>query len=154
MAKTFVGLNEQENTEVLAKFFNKSLGQKIDPRATPWCAAFVNSVLSSSGQEGTKSLMARSFLKYGKSVETPSEGDIVVIQRGGRNSPTGHVGFYAGRTEDGLIKVLGGNQSNGVNIKTFPEDKVLGYRKPPSRVQLRFAMRDQSKIANKLEDTE
>jgi hypothetical protein len=41
----------------------------------------------------------------------------------------GHVAFYISKTSSG-IKVLGGNQSDAVNISTYPASKLLGYRIP------------------------
>lgn len=131
IAKRFEGANVREHRGVIAEFIEKSAGKKVDPAQTAWCAAFVNAVLGESGRTGTDSLMARSFLKYGKESKQPTEGDIVVLTRGNPNGPYGHVGFYAGRDEDGNVKVLGGNQGGGVNVRSFPESQVLGFRKPP-----------------------
>lgn len=139
IAKQYLGQNENQNTQTLGSFFQKSLGQNIDPRVTPWCAAFVNSVLASSGMKGTNSLAARSFLNYGQSVDNPSNGDIVVLSRG--NDPQkGHVGFFAGfENRDGqqFVKILGGNQNDGVNVKSFPASMVLGYRSPPQPQEIK-----------------
>ena len=35
-------------------------------------------------------------------------------------------------SEDGDVRVLGGNQSNGVNTQTFSKKDVLGFRRAPS----------------------
>jgi uncharacterized protein (TIGR02594 family) len=140
MAKIFAGSSETKDGRILASFFEKALGQKVDPRKTPWCAAFVNSMLRTGGEKGTGSLMARSFLNYGRPVKDPTEGDIVVLKRG-NSRVYGHVGFYAGEDENGNIRVLGGNQKDGVNISTYPASKVLGIRRPPSVTQMRVAMR-------------
>ncbi len=131
IAKRFEGLNEREHRSIISEFIEKSAGKKVDPAQTAWCAAFVNAVLGASGREGTGSLMARSFLKYGKETTEPTEGDIVVLTRGDPNGPYGHVGFYAGRDENGNVKVLAGNQGNAVSTRSFPESQVLGFRKPP-----------------------
>lgn len=131
IAKQFEGLHETRDRGVIADFIEKSAGKKIDPAQTAWCAAFVNAVLGESGRGGTGSLMARSFLRYGKETNEPTEGDIVVLTRGDPNGPYGHVGFYAGRDENGNVKVLAGNQGNAVSTRSFPESQVLGFRKPP-----------------------
>lgn len=129
LARAFVGVNEKETGPALRAFFRRVGGQNIDPQTTAWCAAFVNTVLSMEGQEGTGDLSARSFLNWGKPVEKPSDGDVVVLWRESPDSWKGHVGFYAGRTEDGDIRVVGGNQDNGVNEKVYPASRVLGYRR-------------------------
>lgn len=98
---------------------------------TAWCAAFVGAVLEEAGYKGTGSLAARSYLKWGKKVEKPSYGDIVVFWRGSKNGWQGHVAFYVKETAN-YVYVLGGNQSNSVNIARYPKSRVLGYRKPSS----------------------
>ncbi len=138
MASSFLGKNEMKGREELSGFFNKSMGQNVDPSKTPWCAAFVNSALGASGQKGTGSLMAKSFLNYGTATDKPTQGDIVVLNRG--NDPSlGHVGFYSGTETRGgqdYIKILGGNQDNGVSVKSYPASQLAGYRHPPSAEEI------------------
>jgi len=103
----------------------------IDPLRIPWCAAFANAILNRSGYETTNSLMARSFLHWGLKTKEPKEGDIVVLKRG-RDSSTGHVGFFQGYKWFGgvqYVKVLGGNTDQAVQIGYFPSASVIGYRK-------------------------
>lgn len=142
LAKTFLGKTEQQHANVLSKFFEASGGPRIDPRKTPWCAAFANAVLQASGTKGTGSLAARSFLKWGTPTQTPTEGDIVVLSRGS-NPAHGHVGFYAGET-DTHIKVLGGNQRDSVSVREYPKSRLLGYRKPPQAEQIQQAFSGQN----------
>src|SRR5476651_174777 len=54
-----------------------------------WCADFMNFILGQTGQSGTGSRAARSFLKYGKPLDGPRVGAIVVLTRGG-NGQSGH----------------------------------------------------------------
>lgn len=139
VAKSYMGMSAKQNAGTLEGFFQKSGMGKIDPRSTPWCAAFANSVLASSGVNGTGSLAARSFLKWGNPTSSPSQGDIVVTSDlTGRNDPAhGHVGFYAGMSEDGTkVKILGGNESGQVMVKEYPASKVIGYRTPPTAGEL------------------
>lgn len=131
IALSFVGKNEHDNADTLSAFFKKTSGQKLNPADTAWCAAFVNATLAANGQKGTDSLLARDFLNVGTPVKTPSRGDIVVLSRG-NSSWQGHVGFYAGKDGDGNIRVLGGNQGDAVNIRTYDAGRVLGFRRPPS----------------------
>jgi len=127
-AKEYAG--QQEGSASLQSFFNKN-GINVDPTMTAWCAAFVNAVLGTNGLPKTGSLAARSFLDYGTSSKSdPKNGDIVVMQRG-RNTSQGHVGFFQGYDDNGNVKVLGGNQSNGVNTKSFPASDVLDIRRAP-----------------------
>ena len=135
IAKSFLGKNEQQNADTLAQFFKSSMGRTVNPQKTPWCAAFANSVLQAGGTEGTGSLMAKSFLKWGTPTDTPKEGDIVVIHR--TNDPAlGHVGFFAGFDSKGDIRILGGNQKDQVSVQSYPKERLAGYRTPPKAAQI------------------
>lgn len=123
-----MGLNENRDAGVIADFIKRSAGINIDPRTTAWCAAFVNGVLGAQGIEGTGKLNARSFLNFGMPTDAPKPGDIVVLSRGDPNGWQGHVGFFQGYDANGNIRVLGGNQSNGVNVQSYSKDKLLGFR--------------------------
>ncbi len=96
-----------------------------------WCSEFVNWCLLKAGIKGTNSAVARSFLTWGVETKTPQVGDIVVLWRDPKGSNNGHVGFYIGETTT-QIRILGGNQSDEVNIKLFPKDQLLSYRKVPT----------------------
>jgi len=126
VANTMMGLHENADRATIAAFIKKSTGRSVNPAVTPWCAAFVDAVLQSTGNGGMNSNWARDFLKYGTATTEPTKGDIVVFKRG----DGGHVGFYMGKDEDGNIKVLGGNQSNSVSVASYKSSDLLGYRKP------------------------
>lgn len=112
------------------KYF-KEIGHKwVDDDETAWCAAFVNWCLLKAGKPQTGMLLARSFMQYGVSTKTPILGDIVVLWRISKTSEFGHVGFFIHDTEN-YIYILGGNQSNQVNIQRFPKSQLLDYRKIP-----------------------
>lgn len=108
--------------------------QTVDPRIrndeTAWCAAFVNAMCEYTGYEETNQLNARSFLDIGETIAASQAqpGDIVIFWRGSPDDWRGHVGFYVGEVGD-YIKVLGGNQSNAVNISTYPKYRLLGVRR-------------------------
>jgi hypothetical protein len=42
----------------------------------------------------------------------------------------GHVGFVVGQQQNGDLMVLGGNQSDAINIRAFSRSRVTGYRWP------------------------
>lgn len=125
-AARYVGFNERRNTQSLTKLTG------VNPRRTPWCAAFVNAMLNKNGYRGTNSHAASSFINYGVRVSTPSQGDIVVIRS--RSSGSGkHVGiFYGYKTIRGVkhIGLLGGNQSNMVKVTYYPARSVIAIRRP------------------------
>ncbi|HCT9735853.1 TPA: TIGR02594 family protein [Morganella morganii] len=95
-------------------------------RKVPWCAGFVNACLERAGIRSTRSDSSRSYLSFGDALKAPAYGCIVTFSRAGG----GHVGFVVGKTESGQLMVLGGNQSDAVNIKAFGADRVTGYRWP------------------------
>lgn len=134
-ARSFAGKNERSDRGDLQAFFRAN-GVTIDPAMTAWCAAFVNAVLTTNGVKGTGSLAARSFLNFGQdSTSNPQAGDVVVLRRG-KNSAQGHVGFFEGFDQRGNVRVLGGNQSDGVNTKSFNRNDVLGFRRAPNAAQV------------------
>jgi uncharacterized protein (TIGR02594 family) len=96
-----------------------------------WCADFMNFILGQTGQRGTGSRAARSFLKYGKQVDGPRVGAIVVLTRGG-NAESGHVGIVRGTDGEGNPIVISGNHGKRVAESTYPKHKVLGYFMPPN----------------------
>lgn len=135
IARGFLGKNEKVDAKALSGFFAKSGGQNLDPSVTAWCAAFVNAALGRAGHKGTGSLMARSFLNFGTPVKDAGAGDVVVLARGDRNGPYGHVGFVDGvvsKNGKQFVRVLGGNQSDNVSVQDYPMADVLGFRRPPT----------------------
>lgn len=97
---------------------------------TPWCAAFVGGVLEENGIRSTRSAAARSYLKFGKIIDKPAVGCVVVFWRGSKTGWSGHVGFVVGKDAAGNLMVLGGNQQDAVTIAPFSTARVLGYRWP------------------------
>jgi uncharacterized protein (TIGR02594 family) len=90
---------------------------------TAWCSAFVNWCLEKAGYAGTDSAWARSWLNWGRVIETPVPGCITILTREGG----GHVGFFISRTSK-TIKILGGNQSDCVCEMDYKADRLLGFR--------------------------
>ena len=111
-----------------------------------WCSAFVNCMIEEATLlEGTNSVAARSWLKFGKRTKDPVRGCIVVFSRPNNGPNSGHVAFFLRKTGD-KIRVLGGNQSDAVSIRDFPESRLLDYRLPEeddvTKEELRAMLRD------------
>lgn len=121
------GLNETRDNALIQDYLHNG-GVNLNPAQTAWCAAVVNSALKQSGLEGTGSNMARSFMNWGSPTTAPKPGDIAVFSRGDPNGTQGHVGFFQGYDDNGNIRVLGGNQGNGVNVSSFSPQGLLGFR--------------------------
>ena len=98
---------------------------------TAWCSAKSCEWFERSGVPSTRAPNARSWLKWGHELKAPKLGCVVVFWRGSPTSWEGHVALYLGPGDrPGTIKVLGGNQRNGVTIGEYPASQVLGYRWP------------------------
>ena len=118
-----------DNPRIVAYHKSTTLPERYaNQDETPWCASFVNWCIEKSGYEGTDSARARDWEHWGKKLDTPRKGCIVVFKR--PPSPTsGHVGFYIDESES-KIRVLGGNQGHEVNISGQDKGNFLSYRWP------------------------
>lgn len=101
-----------------------------DDSLIAWCAMFANYVLFHTRYEHSNKVNAKSYLDIGVEVATKDAkvGDIVVLHRGDPKGWKGHVGFYV-KHDIEYIWMLGGNQSNGVNIKKYPISRLAGVRR-------------------------
>jgi uncharacterized protein (TIGR02594 family) len=129
IAESLVGIKEvpgpQHNPEILQMWRDiKRGGIKSDE--VPWCAAFVGACLERAGIQSTRFEGARSYAEWGQKLSAPSLGCVVVFSRDGG----GHVGFVVGQDKTGNLLVLGGNQSDAVNVRAFPRSRVTAYRWP------------------------
>jgi len=98
-----------------------------------WCGLFVGYVMKRyvPGDTLPKNILgARQWLEFGKKVE-PAYGAILVFWRGSPSGWQGHVGFYVGE-DDNNYYVLGGNQSDTVNVSKIAKSRLLGARAPKS----------------------
>lgn len=98
-----------------------------------WCGLFVAHCMAIGAPldpQDFNRLGAREWLKYGRAV-TPQVGAILVFWRGSKSGWQGHVGFYVGE-DDTAYHVLGGNQSDSVNVARVAKDRLLGARFPKS----------------------
>lgn len=92
---------------------------------TPWCAAFVNYNLETSGVGGTMLATAYSFKNYGQNLgnSKPVYGSIAIMNYS-------HVVIVVGTNNDGRIILLGGNQGNAVNLSPNGKSAVIRYVYP------------------------
>jgi uncharacterized protein (TIGR02594 family) len=97
-----------------------------------WCADFMNFVLRRAGGRGTHSRAARSFLDYGKKLDGPRVGALVIFYRKGPNN--GHVGVVRGTDGQGNPIVVSGNHGSTVSQSVYPKSKVMAYVMPPNYV--------------------
>lgn len=115
-----------DNPAVL-RYFEEAQSSWAKDDSVPWCAAFVGAMLARTGYKPSGSLMARSYLDWGKVLDKPRRGCVVIFKRGA--PPSGHVAFAEDWTAS-TIRVIGGNQSDSVTRQSFSRAGVLGYRWP------------------------
>ncbi|GAB4404005.1 MAG: hypothetical protein OHK0039_03860 [Bacteroidia bacterium] len=97
---------------------------------TSWCSVFLNWVALQAGFGRSKDGRAASWAAVGSGVELPRPGDVVLLAPAVGTTNITHVGLFLGFSIDhNMVFVLGGNQSNTVNITPFGSDTVLGYRR-------------------------
>lgn len=96
----------------------------------PWCGLFIAHCAKSAGVQVVKSpLRALSWAEYGTAVDDPMLGDILTFKRDGG----GHVGIYVGEDEK-YYHVLGGNQSNAVNVTRIVKSRLYKARRTAWKV--------------------
>ncbi|MEM8553994.1 MAG: TIGR02594 family protein [Pseudomonadota bacterium] len=132
-ARGLIGTREisgpDSNDTILA--FADTIDLDYDNDDIPWCGLFVaHCVGATLGDEPLPSnpLGARQWLKFGQACE-PQLGAVLVFWRGSQSDWRGHVGFYAGEDSE-HFHVLGGNQSNAVNVMRLSKSRLLGARWP------------------------
>ena len=104
----------------------------------PWCGLFVAYVCFMAGKAGVKNpLWARNWATWGVKQTIAMRGDILVFVREGGG---GHVGFYVG--EDATCyHILGGNQSNKVNITRILKSRCIAIRRDDWKVSQPIGVR-------------
>ena len=95
---------------------------------TPWCGTFVAQCLQATGLPIAENwFRAKEWAAYGSNLRSThvAPGAILVFGREGG----GHVGFYVGE-DSTYFYVLGGNQSNMVNIMKLAKVRCIAIRWP------------------------
>lgn len=128
IAQREIGVTEKpgSNPRILEYLATTDLPDAMqETDATPWCSAFVNWSLKTARVKGTNSAWALNWRNWGKAVDTPRRGAIVVLERNSKNGNAGHVGFLVEET-DTSVTLLGGNQGDAVLIATYPKNGKKG----------------------------
>lgn len=119
----------------------------------PWCGLFVaHCVGATLPQEALPAnpLGARQWERFGDSTQ-PRVGAVMVFWRISRQSGKGHVGFYVGEDDD-AYQVLGGNQSDSVNLTWLSKSRFVSAHWPKSAAKLTshvaFKKRDEGLSSN------
>ena len=128
IARSYLGLSEikASNRHPTIDAWAKTLSGKW-LLGQPWCGTFCAQVFKEAGLSAKvpkEFFRAKAWENAGTKLTRPAYGCIVTFIRDGG----GHVGFVVGKTKTGMVKVLGGNQSNQVNISDFDPKRVTAYR--------------------------
>ena len=129
-AKSYIGQREipgPKHNSTILQWLN-SLGAWWKDDETAWCGTFVAHCIKSTGLPIPKFwFRAKAWAEYGALLRRDrlAPGAILVFDRQGG----GHVGFYVGES-DNYYFVLGGNQSNGVNITKIAKARCVASRWP------------------------
>ena len=130
MARQYVGLKEipgpRHNATILKWLEKLNAWWRNDE--TPWCGVFCAAIMQEVGLPYPKMYMrARAWDDYGVLLRPDrlAPGAILVFDRKGG----GHVGFYVGE-DAGFYYVLGGNQSNAVNVMKLGKSRLVASRWP------------------------
>ncbi len=127
-----IGTRELEGLEHNPRIieYHEETSLRATTDEVPWCSSFINWCMAQAGIKGTRSAAARSWLKWGRELETPIRGCVVVLPRG-KSSWQGHVGLFIEFVNNGKhFNMLGGNQSDTVKLQTFRTEDVLGFMWP------------------------
>lgn len=124
----YIGLKEtpgsRDNPIIIdwAKDEGGSIEDSYTHDSIPWCALFANMTLTKAGLKGTETLWALDFAGKWPSVKLPgvAVGAFAPMLRDGG----GHIGIVVGKDQHGNIMLLGGNQSDAVNIKPFATSRL------------------------------
>ena len=135
-ARANIGVAElrgSANNPKIIEMYSKIGHEEVVDEDVAWCAAHVGACLADHGfkiPDRSTNLMARSYLKYGTSIEDPKPGAIVVKARG--KPPFGHVGIVEEVHDDGSFTVIAGNSSNKVKREKWRANDPLpgGIRWP------------------------
>jgi uncharacterized protein (TIGR02594 family) len=132
-ARQDVGLRElpgAPTAPAIARWL-QSLGAWWRDDETPWCGVAVAAWMQAAGVSPLPKfwMRAKAWADWGLALPEPAHGCVVVFERAGG----GHVGLVVGEGAGGTLLVLGGNQGDAVNVRSFPRERVLGYRWPPGQ---------------------
>lgn len=123
-----MGLHEVRDNGTLSDWLRigKYLG---NPANLPWCGDAIESCMAKTLPKEplpSNPFFAQAWKDFGIDATAPVVGSIGVIRW---TTSSGHVGIVAGVDGD-RINLLGGNQSNAINISSFPRNKFIAFRWP------------------------
>ena len=133
-----------------AKLIGGSVKSYYDNDDIPWCGLFVGWCMTANKIPINKStaLSALAWNNFGTKTE-PCYGCVMVFKRTGG----GHVGFYMSEDNDSY-HILGGNQSNQVNVTKVAKNRFYGARWPDGYESLKVSGKIKRTFDGKLSTNE
>jgi uncharacterized protein (TIGR02594 family) len=130
-AKTWAGKKEDVITKTTN--YHKKIGGAGNLEKTPWCASFVNFCLKESNtpyeasQSSQFPVSSKKFIK----IDKPVYGALMVLRNyfaeDDKSNGTGHVTFVYGKTANGRIAGLGGNQGDSIKLSAYASKGVSSF---------------------------
>lgn len=133
-ARNLIGTKEivgsVHNKTILAWAKELGLAKIYTNDEIAWCGLFIGYCAHKAGLDVVKDpLWALNWNKFGTKQTVAMLGDVLTFKRNGG----GHVGLYVGE-DDTCYHVLGGNQSNMVNITRIEKSRCAGIRRTPWKI--------------------
>lgn len=123
-------VGKAHNPVIMAWAKELGLSKVYNADEIPWCGLAIAYACHKAGLEVVKSpLWALSWATWGNPSPEPMLGDILTFKRDGG----GHVGIYVGE-DDTAYHVLGGNQSNAMNVTRILKSRLFKARRTPWKV--------------------
>ena len=131
-AASLIGTREikgpKHNPTILqwAKNLGRKVGIVFNNDELAWCGLFAGEVMNRAGHTPPNiCVRASEWAKFGVGLREGAFGAVLVFSRQGG----GHVGFYVSE-DDTTYHVLGGNQSDSVNITRIAKNRLSAIRWP------------------------
>lgn len=123
-----------ESNPWILRIIKKMFPSANDDSKVSWCSVFMHAICEEAGiyiPKDPRSGTARSWLEFGTPIEIDKAepGDVVIFWRESPSSWKGHVALWVNDRGNGTVRVLGGNQDNAVNIRSYGKDRILGVRR-------------------------
>jgi uncharacterized protein (TIGR02594 family) len=115
----------------IIEMYAKAGHPEITSDEVAWCSAALNTWMVEANIRGTGSLAARSWLAWGRAVDIRKvipRGAVLIFRRED-SSWQGHVCLCL-EDRDGIVTVIGGNQSDAVTIARYRKAALIGARWP------------------------
>ncbi|WP_028100565.1 TIGR02594 family protein [Pseudoduganella violaceinigra] len=130
-AKTWAGKKEGVITKTTN--YHKKIGGAGKLDDTPWCASFVNFCLKDSNtpyeasQSSQFPVSSKKFVK----IDKPVYGALMVMRNyfvdTGKSNGSGHVTFVYGKSANGRIAALGGNQGDSIKLSAYADKGISSF---------------------------